>query len=153
MKKLTVIILCITLISASLIPVSAAEVSRSGSEVVSQTVDVLDGGITVVDTITLPNSNQRSNTRSATLYREVYRDDVLIAQIDVTGTFQYNGTSVSVVSKHISKCETYNGWSFKQSSFISSAGSIVLTGKLTKPLYSSAEVRISLSCDPYGNIY
>ena len=76
----------------------------------------------------------------------------LIAEIWIDATFRYDGNTVSVVSKSISKCETYDGWSFKQSSFTSSGGTVTLTGKLTKLLVLNANVNISLTCDKNGNI-
>lgn len=79
-------------------------------------------------------------------------DGVVIARIAITGSFTYNGSYAVVNSKSISKCETYNGWSFQQTSFTVSGGTITLTGKLTKLFHETKTVSISLTCDAYGNI-
>lgn len=84
---------------------------------------------------------------------KVYKyDGEVIAEITITGKFTYNGSYAVVNSKSISKCETYNGWSFQQTSFTVSGGTITLTGKLTKLFHEARTVSISLTCDAYGNI-
>lgn len=63
----------------------------------------------------------------------------------------HDGSSVSVVSKELTKCETYDGWSFSSSSLTSSGGTITFSGKLKKGL-ASLDVKLTLSCDKDGNI-
>lgn len=91
-------------------------------------------------------------SRCVTREKKYYDDGALVAEIALTATFRYDGNTVSVVSKSISKCETYDGWSFKQSSFTSSGGTVTLTGKLSKLLVLNASVKISFTCDENGNI-
>lgn len=112
-----------------------------------------DNDVTFSDTIISADVVQRSNTKTATAKNMVYQDDVLIAEIAFRATFQYNGLSVSVVSMSVTQCQTYNGWSFTQTSFTGSGSSVLLKGKLTHPSHSDVDVSISLSCDPDGNIY
>ncbi len=90
-------------------------------------------------------------SRSVTREKKYYDNGTLIGEIALTVTFCYDGSMVSVVSKSISKCETYDGWSFKQSSFSSSGGTVTLTGNLNKLLVLSTNVNISLTCDKNGN--
>lgn len=94
----------------------------------------------------------RSSTKSATnIQTFTYKGDV-IAIIAITGTFSYNGTSSSVISKSVSRLDTYNGWSFSQTSFSSEGGTISLVGGLKKFLYPTVPVSFSLTCDRFGNI-
>lgn len=64
----------------------------------------------------------------------------------------HDGSSVSVVSKELTKCETYDGWSFSSSSLTSSGGTITFSGTLKKGLWSSKSITLPLSCDKDGNI-
>lgn len=148
MKKIIALLTCLVVITGCIFPCSAAE----NSEVIYYAEETLDNGITVVDVITVSQISARAMLRDADRSK-TYRDgDTVIAEIAVTGTFRYDGTTVSVVSKSISKCETYDGWSFKQSSFTSSGGTITLTGTLNKLIFLNADVNISLTCDKNGNI-
>lgn len=148
MKKLITVLLCLMVISICILPCSAVD----NREVIFYAEEALENGIVVVDTITENNPISRSMSRSVTREKIYYFNDEVIAEIAITATFRYDTQSVSVVSKSISKCETYDGWSFKQSSFTSSGGTVSLTGKLTKLLVLNANVSISLTCDENGNI-
>ena len=148
MKKLITVLFCLMVISICILPCSAVD----NREVIFYAEEVLENGIVVVDTITENNPISRSMSRSVTREKIYYFNDEVIAEIAITATFRYDTQSVSVVSKSISKCETYDGWSFKQTSFTSSGGTVSLTGKLTKLLVLNANVSISLTCDENGNI-
>lgn len=148
MKKLITVLFCLMVISICILPCSAVD----NREVIFYAEETLENGIVVVDTITENNPISRSISRSVTREKIYYLNDEVIAEIAITATFRYDTQTVSVVSKSISKCETYDGWSFKQSSFTSSGGTVSLTGKLTKLLVLNANVSISLTCDENGNI-
>lgn len=94
----------------------------------------------------------RTASKSANRTQTFKKSGVKIAEIGVTGVFRYDGSTVSVTSKIVSPKTTYDGWSFSQSSFTSSGGTIKLSGKLTKLLNTSVPVSITLSCDKDGNI-
>lgn len=151
MKKICAAVLSFVLLFFCISPVQAVE-SYAENQTVYQTERILDNGIRVVSVITIPNVQTWSSTRTAAHQEKYYDGDTLIADIVITGTFRYTGTSVSVVSKELTKAATYDGWSFKQSSFTSSGGTITLTGKLTKLLIFNANVNMSLTCDKNGNI-
>lgn len=148
MKKLITVLLCLMVISICILPCSAVD----NREVIFYAEEALENGIVVVDTITENNPISRSMSRSVTREKIYYFNDEVIAEIAITATFRYDTQSVSVVSKSISKCETYDGWTFKQTSFTTSGGTVSLTGKLTKLLVLNANVSISLTCDENGNI-
>lgn len=145
MKKLSLLILCLALLAAAVMPCYAESSGVPPKALEKYSVIGDMPGIEVQDNVA------RSSTITSTHSRSYTNDGKLIAEIAVTGTFRYDGRAVSVLSKSISKCTTYDGWSFQKSSFISSGGSIVLTGTLTKS-GKSVDVFISLSCDPDGNI-
>ena len=111
----------------------------------------LGDGVTVVDEI-FASPQTRSSTKDYTWKRTYYYSSDKIAEIAVWGEFSYNGSTVSVVDKEVTQATTYNGWSFSQSSFTSSGGTIALSGKLTKFLSTSVSVSMTLSCDKNGNI-
>lgn len=148
MKKICTFFLCAFLLFNLCTPCSAA----SEEEVIYCSQTDLGNGIICTEVITVSEPQTRSSTKTATTKRTYTYSNETIAVISVTGTFSYNGSTVSVISKSISECETYDGWSFKQSSFTSSGGTITLDGKLTKLLIFNANLSISLSCDPNGNI-
>ena len=148
MKKLTALFICMLLLVGCITPCTAAETEK----VISYTVETMENGVTVEETITMLQSAARSTTETYTKTKTYKHNGDLIAEITITATFQYDGSTVSVVSKSVSTCETYEGWSFKQSSFTSSGGTVTLTGKLTKLILLNADVSISLTCDKNGNV-
>ena len=150
MKKLCTFLVCAMLFLCIAVPCSAAD--AGAEEVIYYKEETLDGGITIITTVTVPAIQARASTKTATARQEYTRSGATIAVIAVTGTFRYDGTTVSVVSKTVSQTDTYDGWSYSQSSFTSSGGTITLTGKLTKFLSWSVPVEITLSCDKNGNI-
>ncbi|MCD8383810.1 MAG: hypothetical protein LUC39_02465 [Clostridiales bacterium] len=121
---------------------------------------VLENGFTIViaTTVASPNSSAisplaASQSTNASKKQTVYdTNGSVIAIIQISGTFEYDGTSVSVTSKSLSRCDVYDGWSFSKSAFNTNDGTIVLTGKLSKLLNVSIPVNVSLTCDKNGNI-
>lgn len=150
MKRILRIMLCILLVLALSVPCLASEINEGC--VVYSHVETLENGITLMRETILIDAHSRSVTKAYTDKHTYSRNGEIIAEIWIDATFRYDGNTVSVVSKSISKCETYDGWSFKQSSFTSSGGTVTLTGKLTKLLVLNANINISLTCDKNGNI-
>jgi len=148
MKNICTFFLCTFLLFNLCTPCSAT----SEEEVIHYSQIDLGNGIICTEVITVSGTQTRSSTKTATTKRTYTYSNETIAVISVTGTFSYDGSTVSVISKSISECETYDGWSFKQSSFTSSGGTITLEGKLTKLLILNANINITLSCDKNGNI-
>lgn len=137
MKRLTVFLLAVMLLVCAAIPCAA------------EAPEKID--FSYRDTLVISPSFARTSERTGTKTRTfTYKGDT-IAEISLTATFRYNGSSVSVVSKSVSDYTTYNGWSYQQSSLTSSGGTATLTGKLKKGLLN-ANVNFSISCDASGNI-
>lgn len=111
----------------------------------------LEDGIVVIDEV-IEHPQSRSNSKEYTRRKTLVKDDVVIAIISIHGSFQYDGSSVTVVSKSVTQTDTYDGWSYKQNSFTSSGGTITLSAKLTRLLVLNIPFTMTLSCDKDGNI-
>lgn len=149
MKKFTALLLSLLLLCSLLAP--AAALDTAAAQTVSiQTIDLGDGWTVTEELIV--SDQARTASRAATKKHSFSKNGTAIADIAITGVFRYDGTTVSVTSKTVSQKDTYNGWSYSQTSFTSSGGSINLTGKLTKILQVAVLVDITLSCDKDGNI-
>lgn len=151
MKKLISIVMTIAILMGISVPSFAADAPQE--EPIYTSVEELPGDVTVVTEIFKNISStyyyQISDTKRNTYYD---RNDNIIAVIEITGTFSYDGSIVKVVSKSITREDTYNGWKFSKSSFTGSGGTIRLSGKLTKTGETSVSVSLSLACDKNGNI-
>lgn len=151
MKKIVSLLLALLLLFSLFTPVLALDTAPAAAQTVSTQTAVLDNGWTVIEELTV-SGQARTASRAATKTQTISDNGKTIAIIAVTGVFRYDGTTVSVTSKVISRKDTYEGWSFSQSSFTSSGGTITLTGKLTKPLNVAGSVNIKITCDKNGNI-
>lgn len=149
MKRIGLTILCFILIISVSVPCAGAA-SAYERESNVQIID-LGNGVTAEETTTV-FENARSSTRVAERNWSVKNGSTVIADISVKGTFRYDGSPVSVVSKELTQCETYDGWDFSSSSLTSSGGTITFSGTLKKSLWSSKPVSVTLSCDKNGNI-
>lgn len=152
MKKFCAILVCMLLIFCMAVPCSAAEVPSEDGQIIFYKEKALEDGITQITTVTVSKSLARAGTKTAIRKDEFTHNGITAAIIQLTGTFTFDGSTVSVVSKYVSRCETYDGWSFQQSAFTSSGGTIRLTGKLTKLIFLNSDVDMTLSCDKDGNI-
>ncbi len=145
MKQTVAIVLCIIMIlSLSVVPASARTSDYR--------IFVLDD-FTVVETTYISDisSYAAKETKEVERSWELTSGSDAIADITIRATFEFDGSVVKVVSKQIVQCTTYNGWSFSQTGFTSSGGTVTLNGKLTKLLKSNT-ISLSLSCDKDGNI-
>lgn len=147
MKRLLALCLSLVLFATMGITAYAAE----QPQVVSHEERVLENGITVIEEITVYPQG-RSVDKLADVTGTFKDGNTVIAIIVVEGVFRYDGTTVSVVSKAITRADTYAGWSFKEKSFTSSGGTITLEGKLSKWLVFNSSFTVTLSCDKDGNI-
>ena len=148
MKKMFALFLCISLICALAVPANATEEPI----VICSELTVLDNGMIVLCEILEYAGNNRSSDIVRTKRSTFYDDSTIIAVIAITATFRYDGNTVSVISKSVSQCDTYEGWSYKQTSFTSSGGTVTLNAKLTKLLIFNEPIQLALSCDKNGNI-
>lgn len=154
MKKFLVLILCILLLIQGIFAVSAADLSSeapSGTLLYRQET-VLENGLILIDEVyehTLPRSTDTVGGRTMTLCNS---SGTVLGVIAFEAVFRYDGSTVSVVSKTVTQTDTYEGYSYKQSSFTSSGGTVTLTGKLTKLLIFNHSFTMNLTCDVNGNL-
>ena len=151
MKKSITVLLCLLLALTCCFSAGASYVPVEPQSSSSQVWIDEDSGVTVIDELIVQDLT-RSSTKSVTRKQTYIKNDNTIAIITLTAEFSYTGSSVSVGSKSVSQCTTYNGWKFSQTSLSSSGGTASLSGKLTKFLNASVPVNISITCDANGNI-
>jgi len=149
MKKFTAIIVLLAILFTTATGAHATE--PTAATTICYTED-LGNGFAMETVLVISDSIVRSNTRTAEKQRTFTYKDNVIAIIAITGTFSYNGTSCSVISKSISRLDTYSGWSLTQTYFSSEGGAIALVGELNKFLYPDVPVSFSLVCDNFGNV-
>lgn len=147
MKKAFILCLCIIISLSFSIPVFASEQEVPLFRQVSE----LDDGVIIVAEL-FQDGTARSSSKSYTWRKTFTKDGSTIAVIAIHGTFSYDGTIASVISKSVTQTDTYDGWSYKQNSFTSSGGTITLDAKLTRLLVMNIPFTMSLSCDKNGNI-
>lgn len=147
MKKILSLVICFVLLASVLSPVYATE----QSEIIYSEEVILEDGTIVKDEI-IVTSHARSTDKTATRRRTLKDGDTVIGIIAFQATFRYDGSTVSVVSKSVTQTDTYEGYSYNQTSFTSSGGTVTLEGKLTKLLIFSTSFSMSLTCDKNGNL-
>lgn len=148
MKRILMLLLCIIIVSGSICPSLAAD----NTKILYYGEERIDDSIFVTDTLYELIPVSRDADRSITRKKEYYSDGKLIGVIALTVVFRYDGNTVSVVSKEVTQCKTYEGWSFKQSALTSNGGTVSLSGKLKKNIFQSVSVAVSVTCDKNGNI-
>ena len=152
MKKSLILLLCIVFIVSMAIPIFATNYESTNGNVLLYREETLSNGITVIDEI-VESTQTRATGKTCTRTSTFKDGDTVIAVIAYQATFQYDGTTVSVLSKSVTQTDTYSGWSYTQNSFTSSGGTVTLTGKLTKWLiFNTTTFSLSLTCDKDGNI-
>ena len=148
MKRFISVCICLALFFVLLLPVQAAEESRS--TVISQKEYILDNGLTVIEEIT-ETTYARSSTKYGEKRAEVKYGDTTIAIVIISGQFGYDKTKAWVISKNQVQVDTNDGWSYQELSYTSSGATISLTYKLTKLLVVNNTYSMSLTCDKDGN--
>lgn len=147
MKRIFSILICFVLLISLAVPALAAETQT----VLSRSESLTEDGIMVIDEL-VAYPQMRSSEKSYGHSKTFSSNGTTIAVIAIQGTFRYDGNTVSVASKSVTQTSTYDGWSYSQTSFTSSGGTITLSGKLTKPLHPSISFTMTLTCDKDGNI-
>lgn len=147
MKQVLIFVFSIALLFASISPCHAT----SSTEVIMHEETILDTGFICIDEIII-DSISRSSDKQARRIKTVMDGDTVIAKIEMTVVFRYDGSTVSVVSKSITQRDTYDGWNYSQTSFTSSGGTVTLKFKLTKWLILSNSYTMTLTCDKNGNL-
>ena len=132
----------------------AIPTSASSPEVTQETETIYTeeyGEVRVETILTVYPATARSHTRSADKTKNYYAGDTKIATVTLSATFGYDWVG-SWVDEASSSYSTYDGWSYKNESISTSGSTAKLSAKLTKLLYSSHSVSISLKCTADGTI-
>lgn len=111
----------------------------------------LENGIIIIDEIYIYHT-ARSLDKTVVRKKSVKDGDTLIAVIAISGVFRYDGSTVAVLSKSVTQCDTYESWEYSQKSFKSENGTIKLSAKLTKYVIMNMTFTMTLTCDKDGNI-
>jgi len=111
---------------------------------------VLDNGFTIIDEF-YEISIQRASSKYGKVVRTIQSEETLIAVIELVARFQYDGSTVTVLEKTVTRADTYNGWQYSQTSLTSSGGTVTLLFKVKKSVmifpYS-----LNITCDVNGNL-
>lgn len=144
--------LCSLLLIITISPTTlAASYSSSDEHVIYYSQTDLGDGLVIIDEV-IEYTNARSANKTYERKKILTYDGTVVGIIAICGTFSYNGSTVSVVSKSVTQTSTFEGWNYKQNSFTSSGGTITLNAKLTKLLVMNIPFTMTLSCDKNGNI-
>ena len=142
MKRVLSLILCMVFLLVLAVPAFAAErtegnvVYRDGFTVAREIVDV---------------SFARSAEKTFAQNWKIKNGSTVVANIEITATYYCDGRSVYVVSKTVSRADTYYGWSFTQNYLIAGGGTVTLSATLTKG-GKTMPVTLKMTCDKDGNI-
>lgn len=150
MKRIIAFLCCLFLIT-SISPSASATHSTTDENIVFYSQSDLGNGLVVIDEV-IECTNARSANKTYERKKTLTYNGTTVGIIAIRGTFSYDGSTVSVVSKSVTQTDTYDGWSYKQNSFSSSGGTITLDAKLTKLLVMNIPFTMTLTCDKDGNI-
>jgi len=142
MKRIFVLLFAVMLLFSGIPFAHAAETVRT--EFTTQ------DGITVIDELVV-ESNSRATDKAGTRTRTYKDGDTTIAVVAIRVVFRYDGTTSRVISQSVTRSDTYDGWSYSQTSFTASGATATLQFKLKKLIYSYP-YSISLTCDKDGNL-
>ncbi len=148
MKRVLSLILCMVSLLVLAVPAFAAE--RTEGNVVYRDEFTLEEGLTVVREI-VDVSFARSAEKTFIQTWQIKDNGTVVADIAVTATYHCDGRSVYVVSKTVSRADTYYGWSFTQNYLIAGGGTVTLNGKLTKGT-RTIPLNLTMTCDKDGNL-
>lgn len=150
MRRFTSIILALVMLACTMIvPASATE------QDICKDVEIIHtayGDFEVETTLFVYDSPLRSNTKSADKTHTVKYDGAVVAEVTLSASFSYDGTTTAKVVSASSSHSTSNGWSYKSESISKSGGTAKLTAKLTKLLTGEIPISISITCSPSGQI-
>ena len=148
MKRVLSLILCMVSLLVLAVPAFAAE--RTEGNVVYRDEFTLEEGLTVVREI-VDVSFARSAEKTFIQTWQIKDNGTVVADIAVTATYHCDGRSVYVVSKTVSRADTYYGWSFTQNYLVAGGGTVTLNGKLTKGT-RTIPLNLTMTCDKDGNL-
>ena len=142
--------------------VNAAQYERSGELIlVSETVEYLEDGSSIITSVYEEVVQTRSNlyTKAGSkIDRYVNTDGEVVWSLTVHGEFRViEGASVTCTSASCSTAIYNDAWRCTRKSAAPSGSQAVANGVFEKTLLgiviSTKNVNVTLSCDPYGNLY
>lgn len=142
--------------------VNAAEYERFGELIlVSETVEYLEDGSSIITSVYEELVQTRSNLydkAGSKVYRYRNADGVVLWTLTVSGEFRViEGASVTCTSASCSTAIYNDAWSCTRKSASPSGNQAVANGvfemRVLGIVISTENVNVTLSCDPYGNLY
>ena len=149
MKRVLSLILCMVSLLVLAVPAFAAE--RTEGNVVYRDEFTLEDGLTVVREIMDVSFARSAEKTYIQSWRISDGSSGVIADTAITATYHCDGRSVYVVSKTVSRADTYYGWSFTQNYLVAGGGTVTLSATLTKG-GKTMPVTLKMTCDKDGNI-
>ena len=165
MKRLISVLCSILLILSCFVfvpSVDASESEESGELVlVSETVKYLEDGSSIITSVYEEVVQTRSNLYTKTgskVDRYVSTEGETVWSLTVHGEFRIvEGASVTCTSASCSTAIYNDAWSCTRKSAFPSGNQAVANGQFQKTLLGivvdTENVNVTLSCDPYGNLY
>lgn len=146
MKKIFSVLLTALFIVTASFPVLAAQddVKEKGSS-----VRYMENGVTVVRTIEQAEGVGRANTGTSVTEKYYYRNQ-MVGQVTLTALFSYDGITAHATAASSSHWVA-SGWSYSGESVYTSGATAYLSATISGS--TTIPVDITLTCDPYGNIY
>ena len=155
-RSIVFLVLCAVMFAALTQPVFAetSDTTVPSDELLFRRVETMQNGWTVITETRLLSQSIAAtrSTKTTSTTTTVTHNGATIGIFTIQATFQYNGSTVSVISKSVTRADTYDGWSYTQTSFTSSGGTVTLNGKLTKLVVFTHNFSMSLTCDKNGNV-
>lgn len=147
MKKVFSLLAAITVAVCLNVSVLAAEPKGVQTRTVS--VETLENGITIVDTVTVNSVVQRSGI-GAQRTVDCYNGNVRVGSVTLNANFTYDGITAHATNASSSHWVA-SGWSYSGESVYTSGATAYLSATISGS--TTIPVDITLTCDPYGNIY
>ena len=147
MKRMLSCIMCIAVIITMCVSFTVVEAAELTSEIRYEYI--LNNGFIVIEEI-IEEPISRTTVKQGTKRATIKDGETIIAVISFTAQFGYDGSSSWVVSKSVTQTDTYDGWNYKQKSFVENDATVTLNYKLSKWLILNNTYSMSLSCDENG---
>ena len=165
MKRYLSLVCCVLLVLSCFVlglETNATELDVSGELVlVSEIVEYLEDGSSIItsmyEEVVMSRSNLYNKTGSK-VYRYRNADGVILWTLTINGEFRViEGASVTCTAASCSTTIYNDNWSCTRKSAAPSGNQAVANGVFEMIVLGIAisrqEVNVTLSCDPYGNLY
>ena len=152
MKKIVSVLLLMVIMSG-IFP-SKTMAANPVVAVDTETIFLKDFGMMDVTTVTAINSVMGNKTCVANVTRTYSANGIDIATVTLSVTFGFNGSSVWVISKSVTK-NVSSGWAYSGQQISISGGTVTLTAQLSHrdiSTFVQVPVEITITCTPTGQI-